>query len=132
MELTQSACLRALMPEAGKLIEHLLRECLCEHAVLQHGADGACRTFGAQREFGLPCNDGVHFLLHDVGRLTDRALEQLGLLKGRDTDFGEAEAFRDIPCHLLSGIPLADAVRCDVLCAVRTFQIICHKKTLSL
>ena len=147
VELAQASLLRTLVTEAGEDVAHAQRQRLIEQAVLEDGADGAGRALGAEREGALLREDGIHLLLHDIGRLADAAGEKAGLFKGRDADLGEAVLLRRAAQERLEHRPALAVGRKDVLrpvgalddlhgyylldgCAVICWVRICIRKSL--
>ncbi len=79
------AKLRPRVPEANGP-RHLLK------TLLHQRADDARRVLGPQREgAALAVGEGVHLLVHDVGRVADRAGEQLRALEDGRANLGVAE-----------------------------------------
>ena len=96
VELAEAAGLRRLVAEcrAPPPELHRLRELV--HAVLDVGAADRRRRLGPQRDrAAAEVVEGEHLLADDVGRLADRALEELGVLEDRGLDAAVAGAGED-------------------------------------
>ena len=96
--------------------------------MFQHGADSARRPFRAQGDgtaaFVLK---GVHFLLHHVGGLSHRTLEQFGVFKYRGADLPESMG-RAHPAHdIFHHVPLVTPFREYILGSSDRFGDKSHK-----
>src|SRR5882672_6947969 len=79
---------------------------LAQHSVRNDSADDACGRFGAQRDVVLPLIDEAeHLFLDDIGKVADRALEQLRLLDHGNAEFLVAVTHEDLSRDALQVLP---------------------------
>ena len=91
VELPEAPLLRALVAEHRADVEQADRPLPDLGPVLQDRADHRGGPLGPHRQaVARPVGEGVHLLLDDVGRLADRAREQLRPLEQRRPDLAEA------------------------------------------
>ena len=87
MELAVAARLRPLAPEHGAHAPDS-QPAFAQQPVGDHRAHDACGRLGPQGDVILALVDEAeHFLLDDVGKIADRALEQLRLLDDGHAEF---------------------------------------------
>ena len=116
MEFTQAARLRVLIAVAGGEILQLDRQAVVIQRVLQQRAHHARRTFGPQCDRAPAfVVEGIHFLLHHVGRFTYRALKQARILKNGRADLPEAVHGALAAHDVLDHLPVFALARKDVL-----------------
>ena len=78
----------------------------------------AGRAFGAQRDRLVTALEREHLLFDDLGRVTDRAHEEVERLEERGPDLGIARALELAPQHGLELVPAPDFVGQDVVHAL--------------
>ncbi len=96
VEFAVAALLDIFVAESRDVVEQADRRGPGSHAVFEVAADDAGGAFGTQGQAAAALvQEGVHFLLDDVGGVADAALEKIGLFKSRDADFLVAVAAAD-------------------------------------
>ena len=125
VELSESARLRLLVAVAGKDVADLLRQGLIMQSVLQKCTHRACGALGAQRDTAAAVVvEGIHLLLHDVGGVTDRAVEKLGMFKYGGAYFAEAVKLCIFHKGALDVLPACAVLGQNVL---RSFYRLCYQ-----
>src|ERR1700722_13096995 len=108
MELAVAPRLRPLAPEHGSHAPHA-QAALAQQAVRDDCARDAGSRFGAQRDVVLALIDEAeHLLLDDVGKVADRAFEQLRLLDHGNAEFLVTIGCEDLARDLLQMLPGRD------------------------
>src|SRR5213078_2681202 len=115
VELAVAAALRPLAPEHRPAVEEASARVALREAALEVRAHHAGRRLGTQREPGLVAvRERVHLFLDDVGRLAERAREELRTLHHRQADLAEPVAGEEALGRLLEGAPAPALVGEDV------------------
>ena len=129
-KLAAAAGLRLLIAEkVGQIIE-LERHRTGVQPVFDDAAGHARRALRPQRQAApVAVGEGVHLLLHDVGRAADAAVEQLGRFKGGEADFLEPARGGLAADDVLRVAPRARLRRQDVQRAARLFDV-CHLRSI--
>ena len=121
----QAAGLRIFVPEhrRGK-VEHLGRLRSADQAALDKAAHHAGRSLRPQCD-GPPAlvQEGVHFLLHDIRRVTNTAIEQLCMFKNRRADLPIAVQRRQVSHIFFNILPFIAFLNGYILGASRRFDI---------
>ena len=127
MELAQTALLGLLVAVAGGEIVELDGQAVVVDAVLEHGARRARGAFGAQG-YGAASlvEEGVHFLLDDVGGVADAALEELRVLKDGSAHLAKAMQGGFAAHDGLDDLPLYGFLGKNVLGPARGLGDNCH------
>ena len=101
---------------------HRLR--LAMHAVLEVGARDRRGAFGTKRQRAVAAvGEGVHLLVHDVGRLARRAREEPGVLEAGRLDAAPAVE-RGHLLHRANELPPRCVVRQHVVRAARRLELL--------
>jgi hypothetical protein len=105
--LAEAALLGAFVSEiGGDVIDLGARALLGEEVVLDHRADDAGGAFGAEgHRVAAAVVEGEGFLVDDVTRLADAAVEELGVLHDGGADFVEVVELGDVARDALDGVP---------------------------
>jgi len=105
MELTETALLRFFVPEHRPDAPHLVAS-TAQHAVGDDRAHHARRRLRTQRErFAALVGETVHLFLDDIGVLTDRAFEEVGVLHHRHTHLVVAVRVQEFAGDPLEELP---------------------------
>ena len=123
VEFTQPARLRLFIPVAGGQVADLLRQGLVMQAVLKKSAHRTRRPFRAQGNGAAAfVVEGIHFFLHNVGGITDGALEQLRVLENRRANFMVAEMLSNFEHGLLHVLVFIALCGQRILCALNALR----------
>ena len=108
VELPVPTALRTLPSEHRADVEEPGLRIGVPEAALEIGARDGGGRLGAQRERGpVAIGEAVHLFLDDVGRLADRAREELRPLENRQANLAESVDGEHLPRGLLESLPAA-------------------------
>src|SRR6185369_2201842 len=124
IELAEAPRLRPLVTEHRTGAPDAL-PLVVQQAVADHRAHDAGGRFGTQRQ-GVAARilEGEHLLLHDVGELADRALEQRRVLDDRHADFLVAVRGEQLARDAFEAMPARDVRREDVVHSTRRLNLL--------
>ena len=126
VELSESACLRLLIAVAGHKVARLDRQTFVLEVVLQHRSCGSRGSLGTERHALAALGvEGVHLLLHHVGRLSHAAREQLGVLKDGRADLPEPVSAAFLAHDIFDKLPAEALLGQNVL---RTLDFLCDQR----
>src|SRR5438067_1220651 len=121
--LPKAPLLRPLVPEHRGVVVELDRKPLVPQVMRDDRAHHGGRPLGPQGERVIASvHERVHLLVHDVGGLTDAALEQVGVFEHRRDRAAVAGALEDVCTKLLEGPEPFGSGRQEILRAPGLFH----------
>ena len=115
MELSVAALLRPLVAKHRARAPELLL-LIVQQSVAQTCPDDARRRLGPHRDLiAVAILKGIHLLLDDIGRLTDRAAEELGPFEHRKPNLTVAVTIEELRSAGLDTLPVGCVRRQDVV-----------------
>ena len=124
IELTEAPRLRPLVAEHRSGAPDALA-LVVQQAVADHRAHDAGGRLGAQRQrVAARILEGEHLLLHDVGELADRALEQRRVLDDRHADFLIAVRGKQLARDAFQPMPAGNVRRQDIVHPARRLDLL--------
>src|SRR5688572_10474074 len=115
MTLTVASLLRTLVTEHRTHAPQFQAR-TAQQAVRDDRSHDARGRFGPQRQLiAALIGEGIHLLLHDVGVLADRALEEIRALYERHADFLVAVCSEQLAGRALQMLPRADLRGQDIV-----------------
>ena len=118
VELTQATGLRTLITEHGTDVVNLIwfLNFWCKEFVFNIGAHNRCCPFGTQGDVTISfIIEIVHFLGHNISRISHRAANDFIMLKYRCADFRIIVFFKGLASKSFNILPLSGLLWQDIL-----------------